>query len=228
MEMLEEVMPKVLGTAGGSRQVSVELGSSREPATKRPASPSPDELRASESHAGPSPHNAEASEVLFCQDTMDALRQECPAATEFEVLLAGFLQKRLQKEIRSAGNEPLLQAKVDTAQGEEWETMLSKAAARVHKGAEAQRIRDKYPDRFVGSRFVVTNKVDEDGERVKARWCLQGHLDPDCHVQGVFWHVSFAHHVTVGSFLALANPGLKALEDVSRTHKRSFSRSRPP
>ena len=54
--MLEEVMPKVLGTAsGGSRQVSVELGSPREPATKRPASP--DELRASESHAGPSPHN---------------------------------------------------------------------------------------------------------------------------------------------------------------------------
>ena len=180
MEMLEEVMPKVLGTdSGGSRQVSVELGSPREPAAKRPASPSPDELRASESHTGPSPHNTEASEVLFCQDTMDALRQECPAATEFEVLLAGFLQKRLQKEIRSTGNEPLLQAKVDTAKGEEWETMLSKAATRVHKGAEAQRIRDKYPDRFVGSRFVVTNKVDEDGEHVKARWCLQGHLDPD-------------------------------------------------
>ena len=57
--------------------------------------------------------------------------------------------------------------------------MLSEAATRVHKGAEAQRIRDRYPDRFVGSRFVITNKVDEDGERVKARWCLQGHLDPD-------------------------------------------------
>ena len=31
----------------------------------------------------------------------------------------------------------------------------------------------------MGSRFVVTKKVDEDGERIKARWCLQGHLDPD-------------------------------------------------
>ena len=32
---------------------------------------------------------------------------------------------------------------------------------------------------FIGSRFVVVNKSDEDGERVKSRWCLQGHLDPD-------------------------------------------------
>ena len=27
--------------------------------------------------------------------------------------------------------------------------------------------------------FVIINKQDEDGERVKSRWCLQGHLDPD-------------------------------------------------
>lgn len=37
----------------------------------------------------------------------------------------------------------------------------------------------KTEHRFIGSRFVVVNKSDEDGERVKSRWCLQAHLDPD-------------------------------------------------
>ena len=36
-------------------------------------------------------------------------------------------------------------------------------------------------DRFIGSRFVIVNKQDEEGCRVKSRWCLQGHLDPDFH-----------------------------------------------
>ena len=50
---------------------------------------------------------------------------------------------------------------------------------RVWKGQQAADIRARHPDRFIGSRFVITNKCDEDGERIKARWCLQGHHDPD-------------------------------------------------
>ena len=85
----------------------------------------------------------------------------------------------MQKELPVRGNPPELQAQVDEAKETEWYTMLSKPATRVWKGADAARIRRKQSHRFVGSRFVVTRKEDEDGERVKARWCLQGHLDPD-------------------------------------------------
>ena len=28
---------------------------------------------------------------------------------------------------------------------------------------------------------MIVKKVDEEGERVKSRWCLQGHLDRDFH-----------------------------------------------
>ncbi|CAE7501713.1 GIP, partial [Symbiodinium pilosum] len=70
----------------------------------------------------------EMLEEVMPKDTMDALRQECPAATEF-VLDTKYWQR-----------------------------------------AEAQRIRDRYPDRFVGSRFVITNKVDEDGEFCGAQY----------------------------------------------------------
>ena len=96
-----------------------------------------------------------------------------------DCLIAGFLQKRAQKEIPVHGNEPELQAKVDASKTLEWETLSGKQAIRVWKGAKAREIRNKHPDRFIGSRFVVINKKDEDGERIKSRWCLQGHLDPD-------------------------------------------------
>ena len=98
-----------------------------------------------------------------------------------ECLMAAFIQKRMQKEIPSTGNQQALQQKVDEAKTVEWETIQGKSAMRVWKGAKAREIRRRFPDRFIGSRFVVTNKVDEDGERVKARLCLQGHLDPDFH-----------------------------------------------
>ena len=36
----------------------------------------------------------------------------------------------------------------------------------------------------MGSRFVCTWKQEEDApRRMKARWCLQGHLDPDLHAK---------------------------------------------
>ena len=122
---------------------------------------------------------SESHEILFCQHTMDEFRKDHPAASEIEVLLAGFLQKRLQKELPAQGNPDELQARVEEAKGAEWCTMLSKPSVRVWTGADAERIRRQHPDRFVGSRFVVTEKTEDDSTRIKARWCLQGHLDPD-------------------------------------------------
>lgn len=93
--------------------------------------------------------------------------------------MANFLQKRAQKEIPATGNAPELQAKIDESKSVAWETLTGKQATRIWTGQKARDIRERFAHRFIGSRFVVINKKDEDGERIKSRWCLQGHLDPD-------------------------------------------------
>lgn len=96
-----------------------------------------------------------------------------------EVLLASFMQKRLQKELPPSGNEPTLQTQIDQSKTTEWETLFNKGAVRVFTGKAAKTIQEKHHDRFIGSRFVITEKNDEEGYRIKSRWCLQGHSDPD-------------------------------------------------
>ena len=110
------------------------------------------------------------AEVLSCEHLY---------SSRAEALMAAFLQKRMQKEIPPSGNHPELQARVDEAKRVAWDTVSGKQAVKVWTGAKAQDIKHKYSHRFVGSRFVITNKADEDGSRIKARICLQGHSDPD-------------------------------------------------
>jgi len=93
--------------------------------------------------------------------------------------MSAFLQKRLQKELPPSGNPAELQAKINDAKSAEWTTLLEKPAVRVWTGNKAKTIREKHPDRFIGSRFVITEKTEDQSTRIKARWCLQGHLDPD-------------------------------------------------
>ena len=108
------------------------------------------------------------------------LRQGVPV----DVLLAEYMKKKMAKEIRGTGNPPELQSKVDEAKLLEWNTILAKNAARVVYGAEAAHARAKMNHRIMGSRYVMTIKQEDDApERVKARWCLQGHLDPDLSVK---------------------------------------------
>ena len=148
------------------------LGTPRAPAQKRTASkeageaPAETRLRTTE------------QEDLFCQVTLDNSRLY---SGHVESLMAAFLQKRAQKELPAQGNSPELQSEIDEAKVIEWDTIQSKTAVKVWTGPKAQEIREKYGHRFIGSRFVVTRKTDEEGTRVKARWCLQGHNDPDFH-----------------------------------------------
>ena len=118
-------------------------------------------------------------EALFCQHTLAAYEQL--PMSHVEQLMAAFLQKRAQKEIPAVNNPPAL--RVDEAKTSEWETIAGKNAVRIWDGQQADDIRSRFSHRFIGSRFVVTNKRDEDGERVKARWCVQGHNDPDFHAK---------------------------------------------
>ena len=87
----------------------------------------------------------------------------------------------MQKELDPVGREPVLQAQVDEAKTLEWETVTGKQAVKVWTGERARQIKTKRPHRFVASRFTVTHKCDEDGDRIKASLCLQGHPRPDFH-----------------------------------------------
>ena len=103
--------------------------------------------------------------------------------------MAAHLQKKLSKEIPPSGNDPHLQRLLDESKTLEWETLIEKGAIKIHYGRRAQSIKQQHPDRFIGSRFVIIRKPviegknvdihDDSTYKVKSRWCLQGHLDPD-------------------------------------------------
>ena len=113
--------------------------------------------------------------------------------TAHETLIAQHIQKRLQKELPHSNNVPWLQAQVDAAKTLEWNTLSEKQAVRLLSPAEAAWVRKHKSHRIMGSRFVIVKKAVEDlietggtpdpenptHWKVKARWCLQGHLDPD-------------------------------------------------
>ena len=153
---------------------------------------------------------------VFCQAAMEDCRKSNPHATEVEVLLAGFLQKRLQKELPVTGNPPELQDKVEEAKGTEWCTMQSKTAVCVHTGAAAERIRQKHPDRFVGSRFVVTSKPEEVVSSRAPR--------PRCHQENPSGSMPLTHNVSAVQVSHTAAACLEALANVSRRHKRGILR----
>ena len=110
-----------------------------------------------------------------------------------EALVAQFMQKRAQKEIPHSRNEPWLQAQVDAAKVKEWNTLIDKQAVRLVPKHKADWILKHQKHRIMGSRFVIVKKAMEDviengiipdpnnaeHWKVKARFCLQGHLDPD-------------------------------------------------
>jgi hypothetical protein len=60
-----------------------------------------------------------------------------------EALMAAFLQKRAQKELKPSGHTPDMQQKIDESEKAEWETLLGKQAVRVWTGAKGKQIREK-------------------------------------------------------------------------------------
>eukprot|EP00435_Cladocopium_sp_Y103_P003701 s6229_g1.t1 len=136
----------------------------------------------------PAPARPRISEVLSvveCEDLCHHLQHDT-----YEVLIAEYLKKKMSKELHHSNHPDGLQQMVDEGKRAEWETILSKQnAVRIHYGKKAAQIKRDHPDRFIGSRFVLTRKPLEEGAevdpnnwesfRVKGRWCLQGHLDPD-------------------------------------------------
>ena len=129
------------------------------------------------------------SEVLSVEDVSALCQQFEDPNVSFEVMMASYLQKKTSKELPHSNNHPDLQSLIDESKRTEWSTIVDKQAVKIHYGKRAAKLLEAHPDRFIGSRFVITRKaadesrpiVDDDLStyRVKSRWCLQGHLDPD-------------------------------------------------
>jgi len=100
--------------------------------------------------------------------------------SEVEVFASFFMKQLTSKELPVSGNGPALQLQVDNAKTEEIDTLTGKTAIRIVMYPEVRQVRLEFPDRIMGSRFVITRKC-EDGQdpRIKARWVLKGHQDPD-------------------------------------------------
>jgi hypothetical protein len=177
-EMMQEIVPALIpqlsDSTAGSANPSPSLSSPRPVGHKREASQDGQEGSGSRIRTA-SPRE----DALTCEEVLSVEVDSGNAECTVDVLLASFLQKKMQKELPAVGNPPEVQQDIDKAKITEWETLLGKNAIRIWKGADAKRLAAKHPDRFIGSRFVCTRKIEEEGTRTKARWCLQGHSDPD-------------------------------------------------
>ena len=177
IEMMREVVPRLVDTAMNEGESS---------------SGGPKREREHECHEEPPNARQRTSdatdEILSVQDVSELL-QVWDEGQSIETLVASYIQKKTSKELPPTGNPPELQKLVDESKVTEWGTLTEKTALKIHYGQKAARLKEQFPDRFMGSRFVIIRKPSEENMainpndpstfKVKSRWCLQGHLDPD-------------------------------------------------
>ena len=170
-EVMREVVPQLIEEtmeASRDKRPLESVDPTAEPASSRP--------RTESSH-----------EVLSVQQIQE-LNEDWIDCDSIEVFMLSYLQKK-SKELNHSNNEPALQEQIDDSKVTEWQTLISKGAVKVISGRQAEHIKEKLSHRFIGSRFVIVRKGAVEGQqidptdpntyRVKSRWCLQGHLDPD-------------------------------------------------
>ena len=152
----------------------------------RPHATQADDLREilEESHGTKRNHSRESSveppSKCTKTDAVDLCMLIENSSQPLEVLIANFLKKKMAKELHHSNNPPALQEKVDESKVVEWSTLRDeKEAIRIILPGQAKRIRAQKPDRIMTSRFVVTEKHEDGESKIKSRWCLRGHHDPD-------------------------------------------------
>ena len=197
---------------GVKRSIDGADDTTAEPADKRPAFDPPDEALFAE----PTGQTFACDEMAVCSvelldkhlvpQASDSLSLEDKKAlvrlfregAPHEVMVAAYMKKKSSKEIPAFGNPPDIQKKVDEAKVLEWGTITAKHAGRPVLGPEADEIRKHLSHRIMGSRFVMTIKHEDGADpRMKARWCLLGHLDPDLTaMQGRDWRSAESHLVS--------------------------------
>ncbi|OLP88380.1 putative transposon protein [Symbiodinium microadriaticum] len=127
-----------------------------------------------------------ARQAMVALQDDKALRLSLAARLPLERHLQGRLLRKTSPEQLHRPSAMLqddfseLMHEVDEAKAVEWNTVLGRNATRLVLGREAEKVRQKLANRIMGSRYVITVKKEDDAPaRIKARWCLQGHLDPD-------------------------------------------------
>ena len=175
-EILPELMESMLPSSEPEARESNPSGSSASatnPSRKRAAS-------TDLSEEPPAVRRATDEEVLQVDSCEPDLSTLWKNGAPIEVLLNAYLQKKASKEIPHVNQPPEQQLKIDEAKLAEWNTIMAKNAGELRLGSQAEDIRQKLSHRIMDSRYVVTMKQEEDSDpRVKARWCLLGHRDPD-------------------------------------------------
>lgn len=109
-------------------------------------------------------------------ETLCAEHVQQSEAPCLEALIAGFLQKKMQKELRRSGHPTALQEKIDDAKVTEFiHTLLQeKRAIEIIPPQQAKHIRRTRGHRIMSNRFVITMKQEDNVSRTKARWCQEG------------------------------------------------------
>ncbi|CAE7038139.1 RE2 [Symbiodinium sp. CCMP2592] len=186
-DMMQEVVPQLISQALETTSASDETASGHDDpmtrGTKREASAEPPEAASPKRAAPASEVPLPGDEALCVQPNAVELFSSTAA---FETLVINQMNKRSAKEVPATGNPLDVQPLVDEAKTIEWNTIESRHAARIVFGQEAADVREKLSHRIMGSRFVCTWKQEEDApRRMKARWCLQGHLDPDLQAKAL-------------------------------------------
>lgn len=81
---------------------------------------------------------------------------------DIDVLIADYLQKKMEKELPHSNNDPPRQRMIDSGKAAEWKTLSEKPnVLKIHYGQAAKKIRAESSHRFIGSRFVITRKAIE-------------------------------------------------------------------
>ena len=176
IEIMREVVPQLVDLA--MKQVQSEA-SDRAPAMKRaledPETPDPHRSKPSSEETMSAALDRGGEEVLLVEE-MNACNND------INVLIAAHVQKKATKELPHSGNAADLQKLINESKAAEWSTILEKGAVKVHYGKKAQSLKEKHPDRFIGSHFVITRKAIEEGVnvnvddpttyKIKSRWVI--------------------------------------------------------
>ena len=205
VEVMREVVPSLIGSAAQGAKREAETAPESDRASKVPKGTEDENLVVQPQCIEQFSAQCTTSEQLAVQalaktpsDELDmhdvvALVEAMEQGEPMEVLIAQYYQKKMHKELPHSNNPPWLQARIDAAKVAEWNTLSAKPSVRLVPGKEATRIKNHMSNRIMGSRFVLTKKPEEaiienglspdpnnpEHWKVKARWCLQGHLDPD-------------------------------------------------
>ena len=175
IELMREVVPQLIDQAMEETRAEAD---SRPPAVKRSC-----EASEAEAPAASKPRHDSGSEEVLAVEEVDACGEN------IEAPIAAHIRKKATKELPHSNNDPKTQELINASKSIEWNTILEKGAVKIHYGKKAQQLKQQFPHRFIGSRFVITRQAvdesipvdvnDPSSYRIKSRWCLQGHLDPD-------------------------------------------------